>query len=80
MGLAFNLHMINPTTDEVVKRLIQRLDVNFLSYAGYPPDETVPYPEEFARGYHKCIEDLINEAQRIGFATAVSSDTTPGES
>jgi hypothetical protein len=78
MGLAFNLHMTNPTTDEAIKRLIQRLDVNFLAYAGYPPDETVPYPEEFARGYHKCIEDLIHEAQRIGFSTTVSSNATAG--
>lgn len=80
MGLAFNSHMTNPTTDEVLKRLIQRLDVNFLVYAGYPPDDSVPCPEEFARGYHKCIEDLINEAQRIGFTAAISSNAEVGES
>jgi len=55
------------TTIQVLKKITQTLDLNFLSYVGYPPDDEVPYPEEFLQGYHKCIEDFIREFQRLGF-------------
>lgn len=59
------------TTEQVLKRITQTLDLNFLSYVGYPPDDKVPYTEEFLQGYHKCIEDFINETQRLGFDSRV---------
>jgi len=72
--------MNNQTIDTTLKKLIQHLDLTFISYVGYPADETIPYPEEFARGYHTCIEDLINEIKRIGLATTVPSHQEIGES
>lgn len=55
------------TNYELLKKILQKLDLTFLSYIGYPPDNEVPYPEEFLEGYHKCIEDFICEFQRLGF-------------
>lgn len=69
--------MKNQTTEDVIKCLIQRLDLNFISYVESQPDKTVSCPEEFTLGYHKCIEDLINEAQRISYATTAT--TTPSD-
>jgi hypothetical protein len=71
--------MNEPTTEQVLKRITQTLDLNFLSYVGYPPDDEVPYPEEFLHGYHKCIEDFINETQRLGFNSRVQRDKKTGE-
>jgi hypothetical protein len=68
------------TTHELLKRVTQTLDLNFLSYVGYPPDDEVPYPEGFLEGYHKCIEDFLNEIQRLGFDTRVQRNKTPRES
>jgi hypothetical protein len=58
-------------TQFLFKRLLKKLDLNFISYIGYPPDETVPYPDGFMEGYHKCIEDLIHEAKGLGLDPAV---------
>lgn len=55
----------------LLKRLTQKLDLNFISYVGYPPDQEVPYPEGFLEGYHKCLQDFLNETQRLGFNPTV---------
>lgn len=61
-----------------IQQLIQRLDLNFIGYVGYPPDEKIPYPEEFARGYHQCIEDLINEVEKNRLTTTnIFTNDTP---
>lgn len=54
-----------PTATEVLKRLIQKINLSYISYVGYPADQEVPYPEAFLEGYHKCIEDFTHEAERI---------------
>jgi len=74
--------MNNELTSTVFKHLIQCLDINFISYVGSAPSKETLCPEEFARGYHKCIEDLINEAKQIGFTTTapVPSNTATRQS
>jgi len=68
VGLVQIKSFMNDLTNyELLKKILQRLDLTFLSYVGYPPDDEVPYPEEFLEGYHKCIEDFIHEFQRLGF-------------
>jgi len=68
VGLVQIKSFMNDLTNyELLKKILQRLDLTFLSYVGYPPDDEVPYPEEFLEGYHKCIEDFIREFQRLGF-------------
>jgi hypothetical protein len=47
---------------ETLKRLLQKINLAYLSYVGYPADQEVPYPESFLEGYHKCIEDITSEA------------------
>jgi len=58
---------------ETLKRLLQKINLAYLSHVGYPPDQEVPYPESFLEGYHKCIEDITKEAERLG----VNSTTYP---
>jgi hypothetical protein len=72
--------MENEASQELLKRILSKLDLNFLSYVGYPPDDNVPYPESFLEGYHKCIEDFIHETERLGFNTRVQSNHEVGES
>lgn len=62
------------SSGQLIKKILQRLDLNFLSYVGYPPDNEVPYPEEFLEGYHKCIEDFIHETERLGFQPRTKND------
>ena len=66
------------TTHELLKKTLRRLDLNFISHVGYPADEQVPYPEGFLEGYHKCIEDFINETKRLGFDLNVQRNQTVG--
>jgi hypothetical protein len=68
--------MADQFTYELFKKVIQLLDFNYLSYVGYPPDEAAPYPEEFARGYHKCIEDILHETERLNIRNKPTASTT----
>lgn len=81
VGLVFlNLLMADQHASEVIKRLLGRLDLNYLSYVGYPADEDVPYPEGFLEGYHKCIDDLTNEIKRLGFDLRLQCNQEAGKS
>jgi len=65
VGLFTTIHTMTPITTDILKRLIQKVNLTYISYVGYPADQEVPYPETFLEGYHKCIEDLTHEAERI---------------
>lgn len=54
-------------TTKLLKRILQRMDLNYISYVGYPADEEVPYPEGFLEGYHQCIEHLVSELTKLGY-------------
>ena len=65
MGLLTTIQTMTPTTTDILKRLIQKVNLAYISYVGYPADQEVPYPETFLEGYHKCIEDLTHEAEKL---------------
>ena len=65
VGLFTTIQTMTSTATDVLKRLIQKVNLTYISYVGYPADQEVPYPETFLEGYHKCIEDLTHEAERI---------------